>query len=254
VNKVTHKTPDGMLCSAQDYYPGRRGHQEHIWQATLGHAATVFVTHPACSSEADARRPNYWVGNAVLPRVAQWKDVLIAVYELPEDDWMGFTHAYFPVYAFDEYVVKKDWAFARKGDGYLAIRASQGCSLPQSGQYAFRELRSYGHKNIWLCHMGRAALDDDFKTFQKKILALELEYADTTVRFSTLRGETLSFGWQGPFLRNGLEHPLSGFAHYENPFVSSEYPSHQLEIRYGESAVRLQFGGPTTSGPEETPS
>ena len=22
VNKVTYKTPDGMLCSAQDYYPG----------------------------------------------------------------------------------------------------------------------------------------------------------------------------------------------------------------------------------------
>src|SRR6185436_4216595 len=54
VNKVAYKTPDGMLCSAQDYYPGRRGHQEHIWQATLGHTATVFVTHPACTSEDNA--------------------------------------------------------------------------------------------------------------------------------------------------------------------------------------------------------
>ncbi|HEX7587637.1 MAG TPA: hypothetical protein VF478_04915, partial [Anaerolineae bacterium] len=36
VNKVTYKTPDYMLCSAQDYHPGESGTQEHIWQATLG--------------------------------------------------------------------------------------------------------------------------------------------------------------------------------------------------------------------------
>jgi len=242
VNKVAYKSPDGMLSSAQDYYPGERGRQEHIWQATLGHTAAVFVTHPACTSEDDARQPNFWAGNAVLPRVAQWKDALIAVYSLPEDDWMGFTHAYFPVHAFDEYVVHKGWAFARKGNGYLAITASQGLSLTRKGQYALRELRSYGQNNIWLCHLGRAALDGDFSTFQKKILALPVEYGDASVRFRTLRGDALSFGWQGPFLRNDEEQPLSGFDHYEHPFVGSEFPSRQLEIRYGETALRLEFG------------
>jgi len=254
VNKVAHKTPEGMLCSAQDYYPGLRGSQEHIWQATLGHTATVFVTHPACTSENDSRHPNYWVGNAVLPRVAQWKDALIAIYELPKDDWMGFTHAYFPTYAFDEYAVHYGWAFARKGDGYLAITASQGISLIKSGSYALRELRSYGRHIIWLCHMGRAALDGDFASFQNKILALDLEYSDSSILVSTLRGEALSFGWQGPFLRNDHEQPLSGFDHYENPFVVSEFPSHRLEIRYGESALRLEFERAATSNPQEPPS
>ena len=251
VNKVTHKTPYGMLCSAQDYYPGQDGHQEHIWQATLDHAATVFVTHPANSSEYDARQPNYWSGNAVLPRVAQWKDALIAVHELPKDDWMGFTHAYFPTYAFDAYVVLQGWAFARKGDGYLAVTASQGISLVTSGQSAFRELRSYGQQNIWLCHMGRTTLDGDFSEFQKRILALEIKYQDASVRFSTLRGETLSFGWTGPFLRNDQEEPLSGFDHYAGPFAVSQYPSRELEIRYGESALRLKFDSTAASGSQE---
>jgi len=253
VNKVAYKTPDGMLCSVQDYYPGLRGCQEHIWQATLGHTATVFVTHPACNSEDDARQPNYWVGNAVLPRVAQWKDALIAVYQLPKDDWMGFTHAYFPVYAFDDYALRQGWAFARKGDGYLAITASQGFSLIKSGHYALRELRSYGHNNIWLCHMGRADSDGDFSSFQEKILALDVKYVDASVRFSTLRGEALSFGWQGPFLRDDHEQPLSGFEHYENPYVASGYPSRQLEIRYGESVLRLEFGSATKSGLQQPP-
>jgi hypothetical protein len=248
VNKVAYKTPESMLCSAQDYYPGTGGRSEHIWQATLGQAATVFVNHPACTSEDDARYPNYWAGNAVLPRVAQWKDALIAVYELPENDWMGFTHAYFPTYAFDEYSLHDGWAFARKGDGYLAITASQGFKLTRSGYYALRELRSYGQNNIWLCHMGRAALDGDFASFQKKILELEITHLDRSVRFNTLRGETLSFGWQGPFLRNDQEQPLAGFDHYENPFVVSEYPSRQLEIRFGETALVLKFGRADSSG------
>ncbi|MBL7200967.1 MAG: hypothetical protein ISS56_12540, partial [Anaerolineae bacterium] len=46
VNKVTYRTPDYMLCSAQDYHPGEKGCQQHIWQATLGPDAVAFVTHP----------------------------------------------------------------------------------------------------------------------------------------------------------------------------------------------------------------
>lgn len=255
VNKVAYKTPDGMLCSAQDYYPGLRGCQEHIWQATLGSAATVFVTHPACNSEDDARRPNFWAGNAILPRVAQWRDALIAVYQLPNDDWMGFTHAYFPVYAFDEYAIHGDWAFARKGDGYLAITASQGFTLATNGHYALRELRSYGQNNIWVCHLGRAALDGDFSSFQGRILELDLKYADASasVHFTTLRGETLSFGWQGPFLREDQEQPLSGFEHYEHPYAASEYPSRRLEIQFGEAGLRLEFGSDTESGFQRPP-
>ena len=89
--------------------------------------------------------------------------------------------------------------------------------------------------------MGRAALDGDFSSFQEKILALEVEFSNTSVRCATLRSETLSFGWQGPFLRDEIEQPLSGFNHYDGPFASSEYPSKQLEVRYGETAMRLDF-------------
>ena len=243
VNKVTHKTPDGMLCSAQDYYPGQKGRQEHIWQATLGKNATVFVNHPACSSEEDARQPNFWAGNAILPRVAQWKDALIAVHHLPEEDWMGFTHAYFPTYAFNEYVLRQGWAFARKENGYLAITAAQGLSLIRTGQAAFRELRSYGQDNVWFCHLGRAALDGDFANFQEKVLALDIHFDHDSIQCKTLRGETLVFGWQGPLLLDGKEVPLTGFPHYNHPFGKAEMPCNAMEIYFNEDLLRLDFTG-----------
>jgi hypothetical protein len=246
VNKVTYRTPDYMLSSAQDFCPGTNGRHEHIWQATLGQAAVVFVTHPGSASEKDTSGPGFWAGNAILPRVAQWKDTLIALYQLPVEDWMGFTHAYFPTYAFDEYELAQGWAFARKGEGFIALKASQGFEMPRSGRVAFRELRARG-SGIWLCHMGRAAQDGDFKTFKEKVIALDATFEGTRVSCATLRGERLAFGWEGPFLRDGLEQALSGFAHYENPYTTAGYPCSEMEIQADGSILRLDFTGETSS-------
>jgi hypothetical protein len=241
VSKVTYRTADYMLCSAQDYHPGEKGYQQHIWQATLGPTAVVFVTHPPCTSEEGAHRPNFWHGNYVLPRVAQWKDVLIAVHELPEDDWMGFTHAYFPAYAFDEYQLRDGWAFARVGPGYLALVAARGLELVKGGPSAYRELRSYGTQNVWLCHMGRADDDGAFEEFQRKVLALDVQLDGLAARCDTLRGERVSFGWEDALTVNGEEQPLSGFLHYDGPFCVAELPAQQMDIGYGEYIVRLHF-------------
>ncbi|MBN1218023.1 MAG: hypothetical protein JXM69_03760 [Anaerolineae bacterium] len=246
VNKVTYKTPDYMLCSAQDYHPGESGSQEHIWQATLGPDAVVFVNHPAWVSEEGSHRPGFWHGNVILPRTAQWKDVLISIHNLPEDDWLGFTHAYFPVYAFDEYILRdgangQPWAFARKDNGYLALTAARGFELITQGDNAYRELRSYGQHNVWLCHMGRAALDGEFGKFQEKVLALAVAFDDLSAQCDTLRGETLAFGWTGPLLLNGKEQPITGFKHYENPYCVADLAAPQMEITFGDQLMRLTF-------------
>lgn len=241
VNKVTYKTPDYMLCSAQDYRAGLPGYQQHIWQATFGPDAVVFVTHPACVSQNSAHRPNYWHGNAILPRVAQWKDVLIALYNLPEDDWLGFTHAYFPIARFDEYRIAEGWAFARKGDGYLALRTMGALELITTGDSAYRELRAYGRHHSWFCQMGRAALDGTFAAFQAKVLALDITFEHLTVHATTLRGESLDFGWEGPLLVNEMEQSLQGFPHYDSPFCVSEIGAEVMEIRAWQQAMQLDF-------------
>ncbi len=241
VNKITYRTPDGMLSSAQDYYPGKSGSREHIWQAALGPQSLVFVTHPGNSGESEAHVPNYWLGNGTLPRVAQRKDALVALYVLPEEARLGFTHAYFPTAEFDEYAVLGNTAFARKDNGYLALTASQGLELVEEGRTAFRELRSYGRNAIWVCQMGRATTDGDFAAFQEKVFAQEMNLDGLLAEFQTLRGERLSFGWEGPLLVNGEEQPLMGFKHFENPYTTADLPCGQMEIRTEEYLLRLNF-------------
>ncbi|MBN1249584.1 MAG: hypothetical protein JXC32_18120 [Anaerolineae bacterium] len=242
VDKVMYRTPDYMLSSAQDYRPGEPGSREHIWRATLSPAATVFTNHPACSSFHEARRPNYWRGNGVLPRVAQWHDVVVAIYALPEDDWMGFTHAYFPTYAFDAYALREGWAFAQKGDGYLALTSARGLTLLETGMHAQRELRSYGKHNVWLCQMGRAAQDGTFQEFQEAVLRQVPVFDDLSVHTTTLRDETLSFGWEGDLLRNGEIQPLGGDRHYDSVYGVASLPAEEMIIVSGQRALRLHLG------------
>jgi len=246
VNKVTYRTPDYALASAQDYRPGEQGKREHIWQATLGPEAVVYSTHPACMGQSEAHIPGFWLGNATLPRVAQWKDVLIAIYNLPDNDWMGYTHAYFPAYAFDAHVIRENaqgqaWAFARKDEAYIALTASQGLTRTFQEPGAYRELRSYGKDIVWCCQMGRAALDGDFETFQERVLARPLTFEGLAIHFETLRGETLEFGWEDPLLYNGEEQPLSSFKHYENPYCVTDLDAPEMEIRSDKYLMRLKF-------------
>ena len=241
VNKVTYRTPDYLLGSAQDYRPGQEGKSEHIWQATLGADALVFTNHPAICGQEVYHRPGYWLGNGAQPRVAQWKDALAAVYNLPEDAPLGFTHAYFPTFAFDEYILEGGWAFARKDNGYVAITASAGFELVQHAPDGLRELRSQGRHNVWVCQMGRLATDGSFTQFREKVLANRPVWSDLGVQFTTLRSDQLAFGWQGAFQVNGQEVALSGFPHIDHPYGQAEYPARQMDISLGEYLMRLDL-------------
>ena len=241
VNKVTYRTPDYLLASAQDYRPGEAGYDEHIWQATLSPSAVVFVNHPVCMSQRDAYQPNFWRGNGVLPRVAQWRDLLIALYCLPSDDWLGYTHAHFPIAALDDYTLRGGWAFARKGDAYLALTAARGLSLIKHGPAAFRELRSYGLENVWLCQMGRAGQDGSFAKFQAAVLACPIAFDGLTVSLVSMRGDAIRFGWTAPFTVQGEAQPLTDFPHYESPYCVATLGTPELEVRYQEWTLRLNL-------------
>jgi hypothetical protein len=237
---VTYRTPDYMLSSVQDWRAGEAGGWEHVWQATLGPDAVVFTNHPGCSSEKNAKRPGYWRGNASLPRVAQWNDLFIAVYGTSEAG-LDFTHAHFPIYMFDEYVIKDGWAFARKGQGYLAISAERGMEFVKHGPGAYRELRSYGLTNIWVCQMGRAELDGSFEDFQQKIKKIQINWAETSTNFTSLRREKVSFGWEGGLMVNGVEQSLRTEKLIESPYCSAGIGDAVIEIKYEDLLMRLNF-------------
>jgi hypothetical protein len=189
VNAYMYRTPDYALSSALDWRPGYGGDQQHLWQATLGPDAVCFTTHPG---PRRARSPSHWTGSACLPRVAQVENVVIAIFHLHRRPAVyvanrcRMTHAWLPRDRFDEIVEQAGWIFARRGDGYLALR----CNHPlrwqaEEGEDCGRELIAEGDDHVWICEMGRRAVDGPFEEFCARIAAAPLTFGRRSVVYDS---------------------------------------------------------------------
>ncbi len=239
VNLVTHRTPDYQLSSALDWRPGFGGDQQHAWHASLGGDAVCFTTHPG---PRRARSPGWWTGSATLPRVAQVENVLIALYRIHRRPALHvankklLTHAWLPREQFDEVREDGGWHFARRGDGYLALRSQQPAAWndsPDAGEDRGRELVARGREHVWICELGRRANDGPFERFVERITAASLTIRGLCVRWESPSRGMVEFGWTGPLRCRGREIPLSGFPRYDAPWVRADHPSDRIRVEAG---------------------
>ncbi len=240
VNTLTRRTPEYMLSAAVDYRPGAVGIQEHLWQATLSPEAVVFTTHPGNSQEHGNARPNFWAGSARLPRVAMVDRTVMCLYNLALGGGLPFTHAYFPTVAFDECALDGHWAFARVGNGYVALWGDGELQLTMRGRHAYQEIRSHGRGEVWVCHVGSAREDGDFAAFVRKVREREPHADGLSVQCATLDGRELRFGWEGAFVVEGKPQRFD-FAHYENSYTRTPLGADTMTIRRGEERLVLDL-------------
>ncbi len=244
-----------MLSTAQDYRKGYGGDQQHIWQATLGADAVCFTTHPA---KIEGVTPNYWAGNGMLPRAAQYKNVAIVVYNIEKIPALYvpikhfFTHAWLPKDKFDEVVEKNGWIFARKGNGYLALRSQNpyvwGTYRTETGDprglqslASDTEVIAQGAQNIWICQMGRKAEDGAFADFVKNVSAAEVTFSGMNVRYQSPAIGAIKFGWHQALSVDNVEVPLNDFGRYDNPYSQTDFNADKITITAAEHALTLNW-------------
>lgn len=236
-NIHTYRTADYLLSSAQDYRKGAAGYQQHIWQATFDNEALVFTNYPG--SKNLRYSPNYWAGNPSMPRVAQWKNVLVAVYNVQKGN-NNFTHAYFPKAAFDEVAVDKGWVFARKGCGYIALYSHNAVRW-NTNDGKENELIADGKQNIWICEMGSEDEWKNFDAFKKAVMSARIEITDLQVKYHSPSQGVVEFGWEGEFHVKGKIHPLRYELRYETPYCKKAFNSYTMKIKKGKRVLFLDF-------------
>jgi hypothetical protein len=250
IHKVTYRTPDYMLSSAQDFRPGEKGYQQHIWQATLSPYAVVFVNNPDSMRDGDGHRPSYWMSNGRQPRVAQYDNVLISLFDIPrypsaprplEARHYAFTHAYFPTWAFDEVVEKDGWLFGRSGEGYVALYSHQPYQWVTEGPDAGQEIAAPGYKNVWICQMGRASVDGSFEDFITSIIDADLQVRGLDVQFNSPNNGLVEFGWTGPLKVDGIDIPLHDNPRWDNPYTRAAFGTQVYEIEFDGLRLLLDF-------------
>ena len=250
VNKITYRTPDYMLSSAQSFRPGEKGYQQHIWQATMSPYAAVFVNNPDSLRADDKHRPSYWMANGRQPRTGQYKNLLIALYDIPryksapsplETRHYAFTHAYFPKWAFDEVVEKNGWLFGRVGDGYLALYSDRPYEWVTKGPDAQQEIVAPGYKNVWICQLGRTSVDGSFADFVLAVTNSDITVKGLRVRYDAPGIGEVKFDWEGGLTVSGQNVPLSGYLRFDNPYSRVIFGSYLYEIEYNHMELLLDF-------------
>jgi hypothetical protein len=244
-NLYTYRTPDGMLSSVQDHRPGYGGDQQHTWQATLGPGAVCFTTHPARHADAS---PNYWTGSGSLPRVGQVKNVLVAIYDIDTRPGLYlthrllFTHAWLPRDRFDLVIEKGGWIFAKKGRGYLALRSQNPYHWQEEpGEDQGREVIAPGKRNVWICEMGREAVDGAFEDFVARIAAAHIRFSDRSTAYQSPSLGLVEFGWKGPLRLDGEVVSLSGYPRSDTSYGSAPFPAEEIAFHCADHQLTLDW-------------
>ncbi|MEZ5176874.1 MAG: hypothetical protein R2746_00945 [Acidimicrobiales bacterium] len=193
VDTYTWRSPEVMLSTAQDWRPGQRGEQDHIWQATVDPDALVFTQHPrdgVPSADDPNANEGYWTGDAAMPRSAQVGNVSISIYapQYAGGDGVGsgaysfsyepYTHAFFPTEHFDEVVERDGWVIGRKGDAYVALWSRRPTTWKQYTTDEFSRglterfdlIADGGPDNVWIVEVSTAT-DQPFGDFVEAIAA-----------------------------------------------------------------------------------
>ena len=245
VHVETFRTSQYALSCAQDFRAGRRGCQHHIWQATFGPTAVVFTNHPGSnilSVDHTKGLSNFWAGNRVLPRAAQYRNVLVCLYNVPENDPIPFSHAYFPQDAFDEVVERNGWVMARAGDGFIALH-SDGGQWASDGPFARCELRVNSPRSAWICEMGTRAQWDGFPAFVEAIASSRIQSGSLNVSYESPSIGLVEFAWDGPWRVKGAAVPLRYQSAFETPYTMWEDNGNHLNVTHDGHWLKLDFAG-----------
>jgi hypothetical protein len=240
IRTLTRRTPDGMIAAALDQRPGAMGIQEHLWQITLSPEAVVFTNYPGNSQEHGHARPNFWAGSARLPRVAMHGRTVLCLYQLESGVGLGFTHAYFPTEAFDEYVINGAWAFARFGSGYAALWGDGSLRLTQTGLHAGQEIRSAGKSEAWLATIGSQAEDGDFRSFIERVKRFAPAVENGALSAS-IDGEMVGFGWEGALTVDGNAITWDDYPHYDNAYTHTPWDAQAMTLAHAGLALTLDL-------------
>jgi len=245
VNLYTYKTADYILSSAQDYHKGFGGSEQHIWQATLGPDAVCFTTHPTRSRGSP---PDYWTGSGNLPRVGQVKNVLIAIYRIKNypslllQNELFYTHAWLPRDRFEEVVELDGWVFARFENAYLALLSQHPYEWHRMpGENQNREIIVRKANNIWLCELGRKAVDGEFNNFIQRIIKAQLLFSKLAVHYESPSQGLIQFSWKGPLMQMGREISQLAYPRYASPYVQATFPPDDINIKCNGDWLKLDW-------------
>ena len=216
------RTPEYMIGGVRDHNVGLKDMHFISAMAALPNDIEIFFSAPDNVAEGSGLRPDYWAGQAFLPRVLMYGRTLAVIWHNVNDSNIWMTHCHFNRHRFDEVVMRDGWTFGKSGDSYIGIYSTEPHAFRSEGPYAGRELVAYGNETIWLAECGCLREDGSFDLFMEKLLSSQCHFLTNEEReklegfpsdepvfaFASPGSGVLEFGLSEGFTVDGREVPV----------------------------------------------
>lgn len=222
------RTPDYMIGGVRDHNVGMCDMHFISAMIALRKNITIFFSAPNNSAEGGGLRPDYWAGQAFLPRVLMGKRTLAVIWHNVNNSDIWMTHCHFNVRKFDESLSRDGWTFGRSGDGYVAIYSSRPHAFRKEGLYAGRELVCDGNEVVWLAECGSKSEDGSFEAFIQRILRAKVWQDGECFHFDSPGSGLMEFGLTEGFTIDRQDVPIPEYT-VDSPWLRSPFGSGRFE-------------------------
>jgi hypothetical protein len=138
-------------------------------------------------------------------------------------------------------VEKNNWIFARKDEGYLALRSKQPPHWTSTGVLRGEGLIADGRQNIWICQLGRTTVDGAFAAWSDSIAKASVDFGDLSVVYRAPGLGYVRYSWDGDFTVGGQEIPQRNYRRFDNPYCQAEFGSGYYDIRHHDKRLIIDF-------------
>ncbi|MBI5280961.1 MAG: hypothetical protein HY858_04700 [Candidatus Solibacter usitatus] len=268
VYKTTYMCPDYAVSSDQGGL--LQPVQQHSWDVTWalpdprGRENTLFALHPfsgirelqtyftfmpdfgtdmVVRSKRTYDSPDKFLGGSFHEQIAQDRDTLIALYDIPKGTRFEHINGFFSK---DLDRLEEDpsgWIFASGGGAWIAFRPLQPYTwkpIEEGG----KRLESAFLQNGVIMQAASAREFASWEEFKTKVRGLELSFGmapHAKVRFRTLRGALLECEWGRAARVDGAPLDHARWKMYEGPWVNQERGSRAVTLRGGGRERLLDF-------------
>jgi hypothetical protein len=235
--------------------------EQHSWDVTwIGRnpekPATLFLMHPYADAksltpfmphgaEITQRRigildPYFptvtkTVGGSPYEDVFQYKNTLIALYDIGDSVRFPLTVGFFPPETenFDVDSLRTHWITINTGDVYIAVYPLTDFRLVD-GTFGKHSISGFRRSGAIVQALGRNVAGS-YEQFRKKIRATKVDTSrfatDRLIRYTTINGDVLEFAFDGKRTVNGKTVGMKKDLLFDSPLLQSKLGSGQLTIK-----------------------
>ncbi|MEC0229594.1 hypothetical protein [Paenibacillus alba] len=252
INKYTYYTPRFIMGAVnyQDAYAqgSEAGwyahHQQHQWDLSLPEATNlkIFSHHPGHHG-TEGSEHGYWTGDlgCGCGHFFGEKNVVMAMYQIPETQAMHWIHVHVPRDAFDEVEEEGNYLFLRKSGVYICLFIHNGYNWTTEGEFAGREVISHGRRNAVICEVGDDRAYEDFASFRRMMLLNRLDFDSVRMQLTYCSFQVGELSMNQTMRTVQGETVIFPYPTYNGPYMVSAFNSGVIEVRSNGNKVIYDF-------------